>query len=223
MTIPSHTPPATTSEGAPSAPTSLANAVRSTIHRLYTPARQERGPISPTHKATLAQLRNAVGRRPEQSPVAWTKVIDEILPEFPESQLSTDSPSNAEWAAFTALTHWAMHQQSVPAAMHKSAKIPSINFGYSIGKLAAGRESTSIKPRFDALLLSTHESATLHHLRSLIQLLRSSTIPTDYGLLAEDLATLRSTGGRQKVALRWGRGFSRGLAVGRTQKTTDNS
>ncbi|WP_390905009.1 type I-E CRISPR-associated protein Cse2/CasB [Nesterenkonia marinintestina] len=202
---------------------SLANAVRSAIHRLYSSSSGESVIEGRGQTATRAQLRNAVGRSPEQSLMAWTTVVGKLLPEFPDDWTSTDEPSRQEWAAFTALTHWAMHQQAIPSAMHVTAKNRGHNFGHSVGRLAVARNSESTKARFDALLLSPGEASTLHHLRSLVQLLRASSISTDYGLLAEDLAALRRPGGRQRVALRWGRGFARGAAAGRAKQPSETT
>lgn len=209
-------------EGGASQP-SLANIVRAAIHRLDSSSQESDRPDPRGLTAVRAQLRNAVGKSPQQSVLAWNTVLEDLLPELPQAWTATDAPSAQEWAAFTALTYWAMHQQSVSVSMHTSDGSRRRNFGYSVGRLAAMRDSASIKSRFDALALSAGETATLHHLRGLIQLLRASGIPTDYGLLAEDLVTLRSPGGRRRVALRWGRGFALGVHAERSSSSSAGS
>ena len=118
-------------------------------------------------------------------------------------------PSRSEWAAFTALTLFAVHQQSQSKAMHENRT----GLGYAIGRLAQRRDSESIKPRFDALVLTRTTGGLVHHLRSLVTILRDEQIPVDYGRLAQDLASTRDRGGWDRVALAWARDFARGFST----------
>lgn len=162
----------------------------------------------------LAVLRRAAGASPEKDPLAWGLVLERVLPDLPETYLGRgDAPSRSEWAAFTALTLFAVHQQSQPKAMHENR----VNFGYAVGRLAQRRDSESIKPRFDALLLTRTTGGLVHNLRSLVTLLRAEQIPADYGRLAQDLARTRDRGGWDRVALSWGREFARGLSLTRSE------
>lgn len=188
----------------------LARITSAAVHRLQGQVTQDNAGRSGGGRALVATLRNAAGYAPADHIRAWTLMLEEVLADFPERWLRSDEPSREEWAAFTAMTHWALHQQSLSRPMHVSGRSRHENVGYAVGQLARRRDSASIKSRFDALLLNPGESAVRHHLRSMVQLLRAEEIPTDYGRLAEDLADLKRRGGRRRVALRWGRGYARG-------------
>ena len=116
-----------------------------------------------------------------------------------------DEPSRAEWAAYTALTCYAVHQQSQSRPMH----VPGTSFGEAVGRLVP-RTSESVKARFDALLTAAGFPAVRYHLRSLVTLLRSEGIPFDYGRFAEDLARLQDPRARDRVLLAWGRDYVKG-------------
>lgn len=162
---------------------------------------------APAARATLSTLRRAVSRDPGQDPLAWGLVLEgaegDILPEHLLGR--GDTPSRAEWAAYTALTCYAVHQQSQSRPMH----MPGTSFGEAIGQLVP-RTSESVKARFDALLTSAGFPAVRYHLRSLVTLLRSEGIAFDYGRFAEDLARLQDPRTRDRVLLAWGRDYVKG-------------
>lgn len=212
----------TTTE-APAPPPSLARITSAAIHRLQNQVTQDKAGTSGGARALVATLRNAAGYAPMDNVRAWTLMLEEILPDFPESWLRHDQPSRQEWAAFAAMTHWALHQQSLSKPMHVSGTRSYQNFGYAVGLLSRQRDSASIKGRFDALLINPGELAVRHHLRSMIQLLRAEEIPTDYGRLAQDLSDMKRPNGRRRVALRWGRGYARGVFSPSVSENSDNS
>lgn len=162
---------------------------------------------APQARATLSTLRRAVSRDPGRDPLAWGLVLEgdegDILPEHLLGR--SDEPSRAEWAAYTALTCYAVHQQSQSRPMH----VPGSSFGEAIGKLVP-RTSESVKARFDALLTSAGFTAMRYHLRSLVTLLRSEGVAFDYGRFAEDLARLQDPRARDRVLLAWGRDYVKG-------------
>lgn len=187
---------------------SLKRIVNSAIMKLQpqvTGARtHDQGPA----RARMATLRSGVGRSPGDVPLAWGEVAEEVLPDFPPQWSYGDQATAEERAAFTALTFWALHQQSQEKPMHAGRMEREYNFGHSVGRLASEEESKSIKSRFDALLLNSHGRSTHQHLRSLIQLLRAHEIPVDYARLAEDLRDLELPQRRRNILLRWGRGYA---------------
>lgn len=155
-------------------------------------------------RATLAELRRAVGTVPEKNPVAWQRVLEEVIPSFPENQLGhSDAASSAERAAYDAMTFLALHLQSQSTPMHERGT----SFGTAVGTLIRRRDSKSIKPRFDAALSVRSETTRRYHIRNLISLLRSERIGFDYGRFAADLNALSSPSAhlRHAVLLRWGR------------------
>lgn len=161
---------------------------------------------SPRARATLSTLRRAVARDPGRDPLAWGLVLDDGGDTLPEHLLGhRDEPSRSEWAAYLALTCYAVHQQSQTRPMHE----PGRPFGEAVGRLVAGTTG-SVKARFDALLTAAGFSAVRYHLRSLVTLLRSEAIPFDYGRFADDVARLLDPRTRDRVLLAWGRDYVRG-------------
>lgn len=159
--------------------------------------------------AQLAQLRRGVGVSPFQYPELLGIILEkedgtEGIPE--QYRGRGEQPSNAESAAYTALTLFALHQQSQNQPMHDA----EVSFGNAVGKLV-GDTTTSMKKRFDSLLTAQTENARQHYLRRLITLLRSEGIAFDYGRFAVDYMRLLNPATRQKVMYRWNRDFSYGL------------
>lgn len=156
-------------------------------------------------KARLATLRRGVGYTPGGLPALWGV----FLQDMPEELLSrTGDPTPAEWAAYLALTLYALHQQSQAAPMHKE--------GEGLGKAARrlvepGKDpgESSIQKRFNALATAVQMPEISHHLRGMVQLLRTGGIPLDYVQLAVDLYDLQFADTVACVRLRWGQDFYR--------------
>lgn len=163
--------------------------------------------------AALARLRRGVGRRPgeqiELFGLAFENPQSEEGPAgslFDELALRGDEATREEEAAFTAITLFAMHQQSRrDASMHRR--------GYSFGRSARllGRHSgnrDAVRQRFNALGTAATWDETVHHARGLIQQFRQHKIPLDYGQFAKDLFDLRGEDA-ERVRTAWGRDFYR--------------
>ena len=118
-------------------------------------------------------------------------------------------PTRGEWAAYLALTCYAMHQQGhgLPREnMHQK----DARFGQAVRKLVKPKEQpddASVLRRFNALATASTMSECAHHLRGIIQLLRADGIPLDYVQLAEDLYWLQNPVTAQRVRLRWGQDY----------------
>ena len=87
----------------------------------------------------------------------------------------------------------------------------SQRLGMAIRKLA-GNDTDRLKAvqrRFNAFATARSMPECLHHLRGLIQLLRSEDIPLDYVELAGDLYEFQTPDGAARVRLRWGQDFYR--------------
>lgn len=160
--------------------------------------------------ATMAQLRAAVTKQPGSSyaVLAVTYVPDDYMPQH----LRDDGEgTDTEHAKHTALTLYALHQQSIyDQKMHRD--------GYGLGGAVSLLSRTSESPeavrrRFAAIGTATSYEETIHHLRTLVRQLRDRKIGLDYGLLADDLVTLRRPGGHDKVRAWWGRDFYRTMPV----------
>ena len=175
--------------------------------------------------AELAQLRRGAGKVPTGYPHLMGMVLvlenedKEDKQAFPEQcRGKGDKPNYAEIAAYTALTLFALHQQSQNQPMHDA----KVSFGRAVGKLV-GNTTSSMKKRFDSLLTAQTENARQHYLRSLITLLRSKSIAFNYGQFAVDYMYLQNPSTRKNVLYRWNSEFSYGLVPPRSEdsKTTE--
>ena len=157
-------------------------------------------------KAILANLRKGVGRAPGEIPELWGS----FLQNMPEELYShSGKPSRAEWAVYTALTLFALHQQG-----HDSVKDPmsksDVPFGSAIAKLVhSDDEKERVLRRFNTAATSSDIGEAAYHLRTLIQLLRGEGIPLDYPSLAKDLYLYQNSEYTSSVRLRWGQDFYR--------------
>lgn len=187
---------------------SLYKAVASAAYSLGNSVSGNATGTSSASRATLSRLRRAAGTAPGDDPIAWGLVIEELLQNLPAYEIGrTDDPSDGEWAAFTALTMFAIHQQSQSLLMHRK----HYSIGRAVGELKNASGSESIKARLDALQTAQSANAIQYHLRSIINLLNSYDIPLDYGLLALDLKKLLNPKQRSGVIIRWGRDYVRAL------------
>lgn len=195
--------------------------VSTKINRLYL---QKEAGVSAAI-AELAQLRRGAGKVPTGYPHLMGMVLvlenedKEDKQAFPEQcRGKGDRPNDAEIAAYTALTLFALHQQSQNQPMHDA----KVSFGRAVGKLV-GNTTSSMKKRFDSLLTAQTENARQHYLRSLITLLRSKSIAFNYGQFAVDYMYLQNPSTRKNVLYRWNSEFSYGLVPPRSEdsKTTE--
>ena len=147
------------------------------------------------NKATLANLRRGIGRAPGDIPALWGAFLQDLPLEL---QSDRGKASPAEWAIYTALTLYALHQQGQSSSMHRSGN----GLGCAVHKLAAPEES-SVFRRFNALATASSAEELAHHLRGIIQLLRREGIPLDYAQLAEDLYWMQFSATAPRVRLRW--------------------
>ena len=151
-------------------------------------------------RADMAALRASVAKVPGQSPDIW------YLTSVPGTDGAGDEPTPEEWAVHTAMTLYALHQQSRTEPMCVS--------GRGLGRAArdligsSDNENPSVRARFNALVTSTTPSELRYHLRSLVTQLRSKSITLDYAMLADDLVTFQRPGGAKKVRLRWSRQYA---------------
>lgn len=159
-------------------------------------------------RASLAKLRRGVGKKPGSLPDIWEITLGEL----PEEFLSrTGEPTRAEWAVHTALTLFALHQQGkepYDVPMNVSGK-PLGGAVRTLGFKRGEASEEAVKRRFDAAVTADSPAEMAHHLRGLVQLLRSEGIPLDYPQLAEDLFKFQFQESRDGVRLRWGQDYYR--------------
>ena len=181
--------------------TAIGDHVARTVGRLQ--ARLLRDPPLPQAVSALARLRRVIGRDPgfDYTLEDYLYVPDELL-----DTRQVDSATDQEYAVHDAVSLYALHQQSRGERMHLDGR----GLGRAVAELArVSNGPDGIRRRFAALGTASTYHESIHHLRGLITMLRGQQIPLDYGLLAEDLCTLRRPDGRQRVQAIWGREFFR--------------
>lgn len=179
-------------------------------NRIYAIAKDEKSLENSGSKAHLANLRRGVGKAPGEIPELW----GEFLQNLPEELIGkTDTPSYAEWAIYTALTLFALHQQGHSKPMNEAGSENSL--GKAVSKLVeipkGEEEIERIKFKLSLAANSEDMIELAYHLKTLVRLLSQSDIKLDYTGLAEDLYKFQFDGGADKVRLQWGRDFYYGL------------
>lgn len=185
------------------APPTLRGVVASRAIRLQTTQQKGGSPAV----AALARLRRAVGK----DPGAVSDILEHTTHAVFVRGWSGDDPSRAEIAAHHAMTLFALHQQSQSRGMHQHG----VRLGAAVRKLVAGAPQDSpVTRRFAMLSTADSPEELVHHLRGLVQLLRASAVPLDYGWLAQDLDQWQRGGDdRTRVRLAWGRTFHLGTGT----------
>lgn len=154
--------------------------------------------------ATMAQLRAAARGTPGHN---YAVLEPTLVPEKYLERNAGDEATDTEHAKHTAVTLYALHQQSI---QDKPMHVDGYGLGTAVSLLSKASSSPeAVRRRFAALGTATTYEEAVHHLRSLVRQLREHRIGLDYGVLAEDLVRLRRPGGRARVQALWGRDFYR--------------
>lgn len=167
---------------------------------------------NPSARADLARFRRTIGKPLGETPETW-QVFSYGVPN--DLVGYSDAPSHAERAIYHAVTLYAVHQQSkTDKPMHINPEVNEQGFKTSFGigdairqlaKPSGDDEAKSIMRRFTAITTAQTFEALTYHLRGLIQLFRSESIPLDYGQLAADLYRLQFPESAKSVHLQWAR------------------
>ena len=149
-------------------------------------------------RGELAALRKGVSRSPGELPEIWE------LTEVPPPEHAGDAPTGEEIAVHTAMTLYAVHQQSRTEPMFR----PGIGLGSAAHDLVGrDEENPSARARFNALVTSTTVAELRHHLRGFVSLLRARGFALDHAMLADDVLRFQQPGGAKKVRLAWARQY----------------
>jgi CRISPR system Cascade subunit CasB len=170
----------------------------------------------PAGVAALAKLRRGVGKPVGAVADLWQLTLEGV----PLPPRYGDEATINERAAHTALTLYALHQQSRSEPMHRS--------GQSIGAAARilARRTTSseaTRRRFEALGTASTFEEVSHHARGLISQFRTHGIPLDYGRFADQLVGLLHPASADRVRLSWGRDFYQPTTDEFTTSQTDRT
>ena len=156
-------------------------------------------------RAAMARLRRGIGHAPGELPELWGT----FLLKMPEELLGHGrETSKAEWAIYTALTMFALHQQG-----KSRTEQPMHVHGVSLGTAARGlvkdesEDRERIARRFYPVAMAEDMTELAVHLRSLVSLLRSENLALDYARLAADLYFFQIPDAADRVKLRWGEDF----------------
>ncbi|TNM38288.1 type I-E CRISPR-associated protein Cse2/CasB [Nocardioides albidus] len=205
-------------------PTSLTSAekaallegfVQAQAARLWKGYEADRGSVV----AELARLRRALPRGGIAPPEAW-----EILArDFPEDLRGRgDDPSSYELAATSALSLFALHQQSKrKQPMHR--RNDEHRLGRAAHTLMQRSESDGVRRRMQALVRAGSFDAVLEHLRALVTQLRAAEIPLDYAQLAVDLQEVQHPSRIHRARERWSRDFHRPIPSAATNDPADQT
>lgn len=161
-------------------------------------------------KAALANLRRGVDCAPGDLPELWGALLEDLPPEL---ESKDGRPTQAEWAAYLALTLYALHQQGHDLP-HENMNRPDEGLGRAVRRLAntqlkagEGPDKAPILRRFNALATAEAMPERVHHLRGIVQFLRAEGVPLDYVRLAEDLYWLQVPAIAPRIRLKWGQDY----------------
>lgn len=179
-------------------------------------------PSDSAARAALANLRRGVGHAPGELPQIW----GDFLLDMPEELCGHgDRISPAEWAVYTAVTLFALHQQGKDRThepMHRRGEEgkPGNSLGAAANRLIENEDDRErIAHRFYPAATADDMAELSHHLRGLIMLFRAKGIPMDYVGLAGDLYRFQFPETKDIVRMKWGRDFCQY----RGQNEEDNS
>lgn len=153
-------------------------------------------------RAAMAQLRRGVGHVPGELPALWGSFLAG-LPE--ELRSLSGAPSRAEWAIYTALTLYALHQQGKA----DSIRAEDVSLGKAALRLTGGSEEDRqrIWRRLNLVAQADDMQEMSYRLRQLVTLLKAGGVGLDYALLAADLFEYQFEASANRVRLRWGQDF----------------
>ena len=151
----------------------------------------------------LAELRRGIGKKPGEIPQLWGYFLEFM----PENFFGYKKPSRAEWAIYTALTLYALHQQGKSLEtdiMYQEGQ----TFGKSVAALVHSEDDKArVLRRFNTIATSGSIEEAVYYLRGMIQLLRGEDIGLDYPVLASDIFLYQFPEFSSQIRLRWGQDF----------------
>lgn len=160
-------------------------------------------------KAMLANLRRGIGHEPGELP----QLLGILLSDMPEEFWSKDgTATREEWVCYTVLTLYALHQQGYDVGSQPMHTDEGGSLGKALYRLQASYEGDPnaeqrIVQKLRTLTTSVNRQEMSHHLRGIVQLLKSKGIDMNYKRLAGDLYEMQSAEGKRQVCLRWGQDF----------------
>lgn len=160
-------------------------------------------------RAALAELRRGAGGAPGELPRLWGAWLLG-MPE--EMQGTSGTPSREEWAVYTAITLFAVHQQGHDPVAEPMNVSSDKEHHHSVGTAFAGlvkseEDRERVTRRFNVTATSADIVELSHYLRAGVGLFRSQSLPLDYARLAGDLYDYQFPDSVSRVRLRWGQDY----------------
>ena len=156
-----------------------------------------------SNTGVLAELRRGIGKKPGELPQLWGYFLESM----PENFYGDKEPSRAEWAIYTVLTLYALHQQGKSLetdVMYQEGQ----TFGKAVANLVHNEnDKERVICRFNTIATATSIEETVHYLRGMIQLLRNENIGLDYSVLAGNIFLYQFPEFSSQVRLKWGQDF----------------
>lgn len=162
-------------------------------------------------RAKLARLRRGVGRKPGDVPGIWSVLLEDL----PRDMMGTEllHPSREEWAIYTAMTLYALHQ--LGSKEKESMNSDGVSLGQAacaLAKAQGGKKDNVIR-RFNLVATAADMEEMNVYLRNFVQLLRGEKIGLDYAMLAKDLFLYQFHELAPDVRLKWGQDFYAGFQM----------
>lgn len=156
-------------------------------------------------KATMAAIRNSIGKPLSETIEIWPLVFENLPEEFLSA---TGRVTDQEKSILTALQFYALHQQGKNEDVSNLKTDKWDNIGTSLSNLRQ-QDSVSMDRRFNAMITSSSYEELIQHLRQLIKLLKSKTqAKVNYAKLADDLFWFLR-GSQENVRIRWAQSYYR--------------
>lgn len=156
-----------------------------------------------SNTGVLAELRRGIGKKPGELPQLWGYFLESM----PENFYGDKEPSRAEWAIYTVLTLYALHQQGKSLetdVMYQEGQ----TFGKAVANLVHNEnDKERVIRRFNTIATAASIEETVHYLRGMIQLLRNENIGLDYPALAGNIFLYQFPEFSSQVRLKWGQDF----------------
>ncbi len=169
-------------------------------------------------KARLAQLRRGIGKKPGELPELWGSFLNNLSEEL---MSKNNEPSYAEWAIYTVLTLFALHQQGHSEPMHEEGE--ENHFGQAVRKLVHNEDDEeNIRKKFSIAACSDDMTELSYHLKTMVKLLGNNDIKLDYVDLAKDLYEFQFENCIDKIRLKWGQDFYRNTKTNGKGKDESN-
>ena len=158
----------------------------------------------------LARLRRGIGHAPGD----LADLYGAFLKDMPKWFWNNSGYiTREEWACYTAISLFALHQQGNSPKLHSMHTEEKISIGSAIRKLSVALGDNNADERMQKklqMLITSKDMAELaQHLKGIITMLRGEGISLNYVLLAQDLYDFQFENQKQRIGLKWGQDYFR--------------